>query len=322
MPTLTIVTSAYNAARYMQRMLDSVAPLLAHDVEFVVVNDGSTDGTGAILAQFAKEHPGVVVIEQPNAGVSAARNTATLQAHGDYIWYCDADDRLYPDKVAQLLATVRALEQRPDMVVCNALKGAEGAAKQFGQVPQRLDNTTAGVQQWYALFAGLGEICFYWYKRSIVLEHQLRFSSFMMEDWHFHIKFVRHVRHIFLSSSTLYRYYINPGSATQTSNWRARRLSTMNLAIDLLHDIERNPSDRPYCDWVAEQCNKELLMIFREASPAYVDELWALLQQSGVKPLRMVRKRAWLHRNLELFMLNHSLAVFRAYSRLRVKPIW
>jgi len=93
--TVSVVVPVYNTAPYLHEALDSV---LAQDVdlEVVAVDDGSTDGSGDILRQYAKQDPRVKVLSQRNAGQSAARNTALQHVSGDYVYFMDSDDVLLP----------------------------------------------------------------------------------------------------------------------------------------------------------------------------------------------------------------------------------
>ncbi len=89
---LSVVIPAYNAARYVQQAIRSVHAQSRRADEVVVVNDGSTDETAAVLASL----PGIKVVTQSNHGLSAARNAGTQAATGDFIVLLDADDYWHP----------------------------------------------------------------------------------------------------------------------------------------------------------------------------------------------------------------------------------
>lgn len=98
-PRVSVVVCAYNAAATIGECLASLAALTYPDYEVIVVNDGSTDGTGEIARRF----PGVRVIDVPNGGLSAARNVGLHEAQGEIVAYTDADVRVDRDWLTYLV---------------------------------------------------------------------------------------------------------------------------------------------------------------------------------------------------------------------------
>jgi len=93
-PFFSIIIPVYNVAPYLRECLDSVLAQTFTDWEAICVDDGSTDGSGAILDEYAAKDRRFRVIRQPNAGVSAARNVSLDMAKGEVVCFCDADDKL------------------------------------------------------------------------------------------------------------------------------------------------------------------------------------------------------------------------------------
>lgn len=112
-PAVSVVIPAYNGAWCVGRAIDSVLAQSCQDFELIVVNDGSTDGTSRVLAGYGAA---LRVIEQPNGGLSNARNTGIQAARGRYIAFLDADDWWLPGKLEQQLAL---MESRPELVFCS-----------------------------------------------------------------------------------------------------------------------------------------------------------------------------------------------------------
>ena len=92
--TLSVIIPVYNAQRYLCKCLDSVLAQTQRDFEIICVDDGSTDGSAATLAEYAARDPRVRVLTQGNAGQGSARNRGLSAAAGEFVYFMDADDEL------------------------------------------------------------------------------------------------------------------------------------------------------------------------------------------------------------------------------------
>ena len=110
---ITFVVPCYNSAEYMDHCIDSILHGRG-DIEIIIVNDGSTDGTDRLCHTLASEYPCIHVITQKNAGICAARNRGMEAASGEYITFCDDDDLFWQGALHLLLQT--AEDTRADLV--------------------------------------------------------------------------------------------------------------------------------------------------------------------------------------------------------------
>ena len=104
-PDISVIMPCYNSEQFIERSLSSVWAQTFEDFEIIIVNDGSTDTTAEILG--AVTDPRAKVINQPNLGVSAARNTGISESSGKYISFLDADDSWSPYFLATMINTLR-----------------------------------------------------------------------------------------------------------------------------------------------------------------------------------------------------------------------
>lgn len=114
-PLVSCVIPVFNGARFVGEAIASALAQSHQPVEVIVVDDGSTDGTAAVVREFGLS---AHYIHQANAGPPAARNAGMLVARGEFIAFLDADDRWHPEKLARQLAFFRA---RPEMGCCLTL---------------------------------------------------------------------------------------------------------------------------------------------------------------------------------------------------------
>jgi glycosyltransferase involved in cell wall biosynthesis len=114
MVDVSVITNTYNDGRYLSRAIHSVACQTYGDLEHLVVDDGSTDDTQAILDLYDYDH--LHVVRKPeNDGLARARNTGLEYADGRYVVFVDADDELLPRAVETL---VSAMESRDSIAIC------------------------------------------------------------------------------------------------------------------------------------------------------------------------------------------------------------
>jgi len=117
MPKISVILPVYNAEKYLRSTLESLLLQTFEDFEVIAVNDGSKDGSLAILTEYAAKDKRIKIIDKANGGVSAARNTAIEAADGDYLAFIDADDIYSPEYLARMYSA--ASETGADVTVCD-----------------------------------------------------------------------------------------------------------------------------------------------------------------------------------------------------------
>jgi glycosyltransferase involved in cell wall biosynthesis len=116
MPLVTVLMSAYNAQNDIAQAVQSILDQSLSDFEFIIINDGSTDETGAILEDFAAKDPRITLIHQENTGLTKALNTGLHQAKGKYIARQDADDVSYPQRLEKQITHM----EQTGAILCGA----------------------------------------------------------------------------------------------------------------------------------------------------------------------------------------------------------
>jgi len=112
MPEVSVIIPAYNAAAYLPAAIDSVLAQTYSDLEVLVIDDGSTDDTEAVMRGYGSP---VRYFRQPNGGVSLARNRGIEESRGRYAAFLDADDTWFPMKLERQL---QALREHPEFKLC------------------------------------------------------------------------------------------------------------------------------------------------------------------------------------------------------------
>ena len=114
-PLISVIIPVYNVLPYLREALDSVLCQTYHNLEIIIVDDGSADGSGSVCDEYLSD-PRVQVIHQENQGLSGARNTGLDYATGDYVAFLDPDDAFHPGMLKRLFEALT--RQSADLAVC------------------------------------------------------------------------------------------------------------------------------------------------------------------------------------------------------------
>jgi glycosyltransferase involved in cell wall biosynthesis len=111
-PLISCIVPVFNGERYLREALDSILKQSYRPLEIIVADDGSTDGTEAIVARFGTQ---VRYLYQPNSGPATARNLGLGVVRGEFVGFLDADDLWHPEKLERQMAR---FDTRPELDVC------------------------------------------------------------------------------------------------------------------------------------------------------------------------------------------------------------
>ena len=232
---VSAVVPVYNVAEYLRQCMDSLVGQTLREIEIICVDDGSTDGSGAILDEYAAKDPRVRVLRQANAGPGPARNAALDVATGDYVVFMDPDDR-YP--------SAAVLETLYNAVRSSSCKVAGGFARCFPLEDPKvaaLDRKGAAV----CAFPHFGEVDYreyqipyrYWcYIYSRDLLDGIRFPALrVFQDVVFFVDVLRKAKRFLALDLCTYEYRQHPGNGSRTMNPEKirARLSGYRQVLDM-----------------------------------------------------------------------------------------
>lgn len=100
---VSVIVPVYNVSAYLGRCLDSITKQTYHDIEIILIDDGSTDNSGKICDEYAHNDDRISVIHKANGGVSSARNLGIEKFKGEFVMFVDSDDIIEPDMIMTLL---------------------------------------------------------------------------------------------------------------------------------------------------------------------------------------------------------------------------
>ena len=121
---VSVIIPVYNAEKYITECIESLLNQTLQQCEFIFVNDGSKDHSGAIIDEFKKKDSRIILINQENQGVSMARNNGLKAASGEYVGFVDADDYIENDMYETMYN--HAKQDECDAVISNLESEMEG----------------------------------------------------------------------------------------------------------------------------------------------------------------------------------------------------
>ena len=166
---VTIIVPAFNSAKYIEKCLNSILRQTYQNLEVIVVDDGSTDGTAGIIRRIAGRDHRIRFLCEENRGTSAARNYGLEEATGEYLTFVDSDDYIARDYVERLQKRCESTEA--DMVICGLCYVDED-----GRILKRIvpDYYQRGVHEEWTF--RISAACSHFYRRQIWEKYHVRFA--------------------------------------------------------------------------------------------------------------------------------------------------
>ncbi len=236
---LSIIIPAYNAESYLPQCLDSILAQKHQGCEVIVVDDGSTDSTAALLERY----PDVKVVHQENHGMSTARNHGLDEARGEYILFVDSDDILTDGALETLVAELSG----EDIIAFNAKKLHDATGEQTYHPTIREPETTDGWTYFCRHRLEATDIHFVciWqrtYRRQFLIDNNLRFADGILraEDDLFTTQAMLAAKTLRTITPCLYIYRIRANSITTTVDRRRfdDSLRVQRLLADLFIPLQ------------------------------------------------------------------------------------
>ena len=207
---LSVIVPVYNTAPWLARCLDSICSQSYQNLEILCVDDGSTDNSAGILAEYSAKDSRIKVFTQVNAGLSAARNTALEHATGEWVTGVDSDDFLYPGVYEKAMAYCHS---EVDMVFF----GVQDVAEDGTPLPHNsyFDLPEIGEYRMIPELAAGLNVCFWskLWRRSLIEENKLRFPvGLVHEDEAMYYLAAPYIRKIAICPAVGYAYMQRAGS--------------------------------------------------------------------------------------------------------------
>lgn len=259
---VSIIVPVYNVENYLRECLDSISLLKAVTWEAILVDDGSTDTSGQICDEYAKQDSRFRVIHQKNAGVSAARNAGLNAATGEWIWFVDSDDSINPD--FEILNT-EVLDDA-DCVLFDMRKFRDGEElKSLEHQKGTVKCTDLSKNDFLCKYQCNHHPRLFYKKSWLMIDYHQRLAfslgTRVGEDLEFQYKYLTRCQRPARLVAVLYNYRLREGSATQDDSYRRKNLEDLPQVIERLLNWckDENVKSEPWLEMRIQQMFQNLL---------------------------------------------------------------
>lgn len=320
---ISVIVPVYNCESYLPACLDSILSQTFSDLEIIVVDDGSVDGSPAICDAYTKKDSRIRVIHQSNQGVSAARNVGLDVATGGWIGFVDADDTIAPDmyEVLQKLA----LEHDADIAHCGYKKVfLDGSVKEVLGTGMLLIQDSREASE--CLLTGkhfTGSPCTKLYKRTILQDINFNKNLKINEDVLLNAQIFQRADKLVFLDVTKYHYHERSDSATHITQKLKVKQDCVQVA-EILLEMYQSTELESAC---ADKLQYALLDLYRvylfESFAGSKNEreqihskLQAVFKLCTKQSFRSVLNYEFMRRMPRLYV-----QVYRIYDRVRTPNI-
>ena len=222
---ISVVLPIYNVELYLERSLKSIINQSYKNLEIILVDDGSTDSSGAICDRYKLLDSRISVIHKVNGGLSDARNAGLEYSHGNYIAFVDSDDFVHEDYIRNLYAALH--ENSADIAICNYIKGGKNSFPKKIYINNKdvsVYTSNIMLKQWHGRYKHIETMA--WnklYKKALFMENNIRYPyGFFNEDVQTTHLLVEKAKKIAIIKDQLYYYFQRSDSITGT--WSRKKI--------------------------------------------------------------------------------------------------
>lgn len=234
---ITVLMPAYNVEEYIGEAIDSVLSQTFTNFELLIVNDGSTDRTKDIISAYRDER--IVLVEQPNGGVSAALNTGLKSARGRYIARFDADDICYPHRLEM---QYHFMEAHPDHVIVGSNADYMDVNGNYLFLYENKGYTDEEIRKLDKKICPFVHSTVFYKKDVVKNAGGYDPNAHTFEDHLLWIKLLR-LGKAYNFKEPLIKVRFNPASVTIDEKWRGKRFTDIKYAAIEKEDITQTEGD-------------------------------------------------------------------------------
>lgn len=198
---VSIIVPIYNAEKWLEKCINSIIKQSYHNIEILLVNDGSTDKSLEICQKFAKKDNRIIIIDKPNEGVSKSRNIGIEKATGEYIKFVDSDDWLEENTCEELVELIE--KEKTDLSICGLNIYKNNRLLRTPHLEKKIVEIKKNIKEFEYIYKIFASPCNKLYKKEKILE-KFNTELDMGEDLLFNIRYLENIDKISITDKCLY----------------------------------------------------------------------------------------------------------------------
>lgn len=277
MPDISIIVPIYNAEKYIAKCVDSLVNQTKKELEFILINDGSTDNTEEIIKTYKDKR--IKYYKNKNQGIGKTRNFGISKSTGKYIMFLDSDDYLSKNACQKMYEKI--LESNSDLVICDFYKVYDSGKTEEVKLPNFSETSLKGkpsiineinLAPWNKI-----------YKRELIIKNKIKFiENLKYEDAPFVIEALSKAKKISKLNESLNYYVIHGNSETTV---RDKRCFDILKIVDI---IRRNTKDKKYLKEEVDKLTVKIITNYtvqqrnqkkKEVGMKFIDEAFIYLKR-------------------------------------------
>lgn len=234
---VSIVVPIYNGEEHLSLCIDSLINQTYKNIELILVNDGSTDGSLEVINKYKEQHPDIIkVINKKNSGVADTRNTGIKYATGKYLMFADNDDEMEPNYIEEY---IKANDKDYDIIIGGYIRKTYDGKILF---TRKLENKELSP---YIQLASWGKL----YKMSFIKENNFKFlKTAIADDFYFNIFAYNLTEKIKIIDNLGYHWMFNENSLSNTDSKKMNRTEDLLITLDQIKK-ELKPKNQEIMDY-------------------------------------------------------------------------
>jgi glycosyltransferase involved in cell wall biosynthesis len=312
-PIISVIIPVYNTVKYLRNSISSVRNQSVPDLEIILVDDGSNDGSGAVCDELEREDCRIKVLHQQNLGVSSARNAGLKEAQGEYITFFDSDDIILENTYECLLSNIE--ETNAEISMCGmCTKYMDGKEEHLYSTGKRYVLT--GEQALEKFFKGgffTYSVCTKLFRSYIAKGIQFDINHKINEDKYYFYQALKKAKTVVFEDVGLY-FYMKRENSASTSEFRRASFDPAYISAEILKDIaEVHPELILLAEYNHYKTVMDVLRQFyrNNADKYFSAEGWQLRRQIQAMNVNKYSEYLSHLKKIEIQLIKHCIPVYR-----------